>query len=313
MFAYILRRLLYAVPILLGVSLATFALFYLVATPEQMARQNLSARNPSKEQIQEWVKDHGYDKPRSEQAKKHILELFTFNFGKSDSTDEQIIDKIKAGIGPSAAVATVAFAVSVVTALLMALFFAYFRGTYVDTGGTLICVLMMSIVYMVYIIAGQFLMGKMWKLFPLGGFRVGEDAWKFVMLPGLVGAVSGLGASIRLYRTFFLEEVNQDYVRTARAKGVKEQVILMRHVFKNAAIPILTTVVLAIPFLLTGSLLLESFFGIPGIGSMTVDAINSQDFATVRATVFLGTILYIIGSILTDISYAAVDPRVRLE
>jgi peptide/nickel transport system permease protein len=122
-----------------------------------------------------------------------------------------------------------------------------------------------------------------------------------------------VGATIRLYRTFLLDEMNQDYVRTARAKGVPERTILLRHVLKNASIPILTSVVLAIPGLILGSLLLENFFGIPGLGSRLVDAINSQDFAMVRAMVFLGTVLYIIGSILTDISYAAVDPRVRLE
>jgi peptide/nickel transport system permease protein len=139
------------------------------------------------------------------------------------------------------------------------------------------------------------------------------DAWKFVLLPTVIGVVSGLGSGVRFYRTVVLEEMNQDYVRTARAKGVGERAVLFRHVLKNASIPILTSTVLAIPFVLLGSLLLESFFGIPGLGSLTVDAIQSQDFAVVRAMVFLGTVLYIIGAVLTDISYAVVDPRVRFE
>jgi peptide/nickel transport system permease protein len=139
------------------------------------------------------------------------------------------------------------------------------------------------------------------------------DGWKFVLLPMTIGVISGLGSSVRFYRTVMLEEMNQDYVRTARAKGVSEQAVLFKHVLKNASIPILTSAVLSLPFLLLGSLLLESFFGIPGLGTLTVDAINSQDFAVVRAMVFLGAVLYIIGAVLTDISYAIVDPRVRLE
>ena len=220
---------------------------------------------------------------------------------------------IKRGVGPSFHVASLTFFSSVLAAVTFALFVAYFRGTYVDTWGTFTCVLLMSITYLVYVMAGQFLLGKILKYFPISGYKSGMDAWRFVLLPMIIGLISGLGASVRLYRTFILEEMNQDYVRTARAKGVGEGAVLFTHVLKNASIPILTSVVLSIPFLLTGSLLLESFFGIPGLGTITVDAIQSQDFAVVRAMVFLGTILYIVGAILTDVSYALVDPRVRLE
>jgi peptide/nickel transport system permease protein len=171
----------------------------------------------------------------------------------------------------------------------------------------------MSITYLVYIMGGQYLLGKVLRYFPIAGYQEGVGFWKFVLLPTLIGIISGLGSSVRFYRTLLLEEMNQDYVRTARAKGAGENTVLFRHVLKNAAIPILTSAVLSLPFLLMGSLLLESFFGIPGLGTMTVDAINSQDFAVVRAMVFLGTLLYIVGSVLTDLSYALVDPRVRLE
>ncbi len=313
MLAYLVRRLLYAIPILLGVSIVTFVIFYMSVSPRQMARRNLSTKNPTEVQIQAWLTARGYNRPPAEQLKKHINELFRFQFGTSDTSKERISDRLRRGVGPSALVAGTAFVFALFTQLVLALFVAYYRGTYVDTYGVFICVLLMSVVYMVYIIAGQFLLGKLWRLFPLGGYRDGAASLRFVVLPALIGTASGVGAGVRLYRTFLLDEVGQDYVRTARAKGVPEKLVMFRHVLKNAAIPILTTVVLAVPFLLTGSLLLESFFGIPGLGSMTVDAISNQDFSTVRAMVFLGAILYIIGSIATDLSYALADPRVRFE
>jgi peptide/nickel transport system permease protein len=195
----------------------------------------------------------------------------------------------------------------------LALAFAYFRGTYVDTFGTFLCVLVMSISAVVYVIGLQFLLGKLLRYGPVWGFDTGTGLWKFLVVPVAIGVISGVGAEIRLFRTFFLDETNQDYVRTARAKGVSEAAVLSRHVFKNALIPIITSTVAAIPGLILGSLLIENFFGIPGLGNFTVDAINSQDFAVVRAMVFLGTLLYIVGLVLTDICYALVDPRVRLE
>ena len=313
MLRYVVRRVLYAVPILIGVSIVTFVLFYATSSPEQMARRNLSAKNPTKEQIQEWLHVHGYDKPLAVQFRKHMTELFLFRFGKSDTTGESIGARMRAGMGPSLAVASLAFIAALLTDITFALVLAYFRGTYVDLWGTFQCVLLMSITALVYIMGGQFVLGKVLKYFPLAGYQSGLHAWKFVLMPAIIGVVSGFGSSVRFYRTVMLEEMNQDYVRTARSKGVSESAILFKHVLKNASIPILTSVVLSIPFLLTGSLLLESFFGIPGLGSLTVDAINGQDFAVVRAMVFLGTALYIIGAILTDISYALVDPRVRLE
>ncbi len=313
MLRYVLRRIAYAVPILVGVSLLTFFLFYAVYTPEQMARKNLSTKNPTPAQIEEWVKEHGYDKSRSEQFSKHMKELLLLRFGKSDATKQDIWERIRAGVGPSSYIASLIFVCSIITSISLALVAAYFRGTYLDLWITFLCVLMMSIVYMVYIIAGQYVFGKILKLSPLGGWRGGLDAARFVILPMIIGVIYGLGSTVRLYRTFMLDEMNQDYVRTARAKGIGERGVLLRHVLKNAAIPILTSSVAVIPSLLLGSLLLEQFFGIPGLGSLTVDAINSQDFAVVRAMVFLGTVLYIVGLILTDISYALVDPRVRLE
>jgi peptide/nickel transport system permease protein len=313
MLRYIIRRLLYAMLILISVSLVTFVLFYTSSSPQQIARRNLSAKNPTPQQIEEWIHQHGYDKPRLQQFEVHMAQLFLLRFGKSDANGEDIWERIGTGAPASLLLAAIAFFGSLLVTISLALAIAYFRGTYIDGWGTFLCVLMMSIVYLVYIIAGQFLLGKLLKIFPLAGYHTGVQAWKFVMLPAVVSIVGGLGATVRLYRTFFLDEINQDYVRTARAKGVSEWAILFRHVLKNAAIPILTTTAAAIPTLFLGSLLGESFFNIPGLGSYLQDAIDSQDFAVVRAMVFLGAITTIIGYLLTDISYTLVDPRVRLE
>jgi len=313
MLRYVLRRVLYAVPILAGVTLLTFVLFYVATSPRSIARRHLSAKNPTPEQITAWLREHGYDRPIHEQALRHVGEVLLLRFGKSDQTSEDIWERIRAGAGPSFHVAGTVFVSGVWAALVLAVLVAYFRGTYIDTWGTLVCVFGMSVVYMVYIIAGQYTIGKTFRWYPISGWGWGWDTWRFVWLPATVGVVSGVGANVRLYRTFLLDEMNQDYVRTARAKGVGERAILFKHVLKNAAIPILTNVVAAIPLLLTGSLLLESFFNIPGLGSYVVDAIAAQDFAVVRAMVALGTLLYILGTLLTDLAYAGVDPRVRLE
>ncbi len=313
MLRYVIRRVLYAVPILIGVSLLTFVLFYASSPPEQLARRNLSAKNPSQAQIQSWLKDHGYDKPLGVQFKNHMTGLLFFRFGNSDATKEPIWNTIKQGAGPSGLLALFIFVVSLTSAILGAVAVAYFRSTYVDYFGTFLCVLLMSIVYIVYVMFGQFLLGKILRWAPLAGYAPPPAAFKFIVIPVIVGVVSGVGSTIRLYRTFLLDEMNQDYVRTARAKGVSERIVLLKHVLKNALIPILTSTVAAIPLLILGNLVLESFFGIPGLGSRLQDAINSQDFAVVRAMVYLGTLLYIVGLILTDIAYALVDPRVRLE
>ena len=278
-----------------------------------IARRNLSAKNPTQKQLDEWKQQHGYDKPLPVQFSNHMKALFLLRFGKSDANGEDIWTRIRTGAPASFAVASMIFFAGLFTAICVALVVAYFRGTYIDYWGTFLTVLLLSIVYVVYIIAGQFILGKILKLFPLSGYRGGLDTVRFILLPSIVGVISGIGGTVRLYRTFLLEQMGQDYVRTARAKGVSETVVLFRHVLKNAAIPILTTSVATIPLLFTGSILLESFFSIPGIGNYLFDAINSQDFAVVRAMVFLGAILTIVGYILTDISYALFDPRVRLE
>jgi len=322
--AYILRRLAYALPILLGVNVITFVLFFVVNSPEDMARLHLGSKHVTEEAIAKWKSERGYDKPLlwnamqsgSEQATdtifyRNTIKLFLFQFGQSDSGRDIGAD-IAQRMWPSLAIAVPVLLIGLLVTISFALMIAFFRGTYIDTWAVVICVAMMSISGMFYIIGGQYLIGKLLRMVPISGFEHGWVAIKFVILPVVVGVIGGLGNGTRWYRTIFLEEINRDYVRTARAKGLSERAVLYGHVLRNALIPILTGVVVVLPTLFLGSLISEAFFGIPGLGSYTIEAIQSQDFAIVRAMVFLGSVLYILGLILTDISYTLVDPRVRL-
>jgi peptide/nickel transport system permease protein len=238
--------------------------------------------------------------------------LFAFDFGAAEDRRD-IAQEIRTRMGPSLALAIPALLVGLAVNISFAMLMAFFRATYLDLWGVVLCVAMMSISTLFYIIGGQYVASKLWHLVPISGYDGGLDAARFVILPVMIGVIGGLGSGGRWYRTLFLEEMGKDYVRTARAKGLAESVVLFRHVLKNAMIPILTGVVVVIPLLFMGSLLTESFFGIPGLGSYTIDAIQAQDFAVVRSMVFIGSVLYILGLLLTDLSYTLVDPRIRLE
>jgi len=319
MFAYVIRRVLYAIPILIGINLITFALFFLVNTPDDMARMQLGQKRVTPEAIQKWKAERGYDKPLFYNQGftdtifyEKSVKLFAFDFGRAED-NRDIAAEIRARMGPSLALAIPVFIVGLAFNITFALGMAFFRATYLDLWGVVLCVAMMSISALFYIIGGQYLISKLWHLVPISGYAGGADAAKFIVLPALIGVVGGIGAGSRWYRTLFLEEMTRDYVRTARAKGLGEGAVMFRHVLKNAMIPILTGVVAVIPLLFMGSLLSESFFGIPGLGSYTIDAIQAQDFAVVRAMVFIGSVLYIAGLLLTDLSYTLVDPRVRLD
>jgi peptide/nickel transport system permease protein len=324
MFAYLVRRLAYAVPILIGVNLLTFYLFFVVNSPDDMARLHLGVKRVTPEAIEKWKTERGYDKPLLYNADANAaarltdtiffeksLRLFAFDFGRSDD-DRDIGRDIRQRMWPSLAIAIPVLLVGLLIEITFALLMAFFRGTYVDVSGVVLCVILMSVSAMFYIIGGQFLLGKLLRLMPISGYDTGLNAIKFLVLPVIIGVASGIGTGSRLYRSFFLEEAGKDFVRTARAKGLKETHVLFRHVLRNALVPIVTGVVAVLPLLFMGSLLLESFFAIPGLGSYTIDAINRQDFAIVRAMVFLGSVLYIIGLILVDLAYTVVDPRVRL-
>lgn len=325
MLAYIIRRILYAFPILLGVNVLTFVLFFMVNTPDDMARMHLGNKHVTEQAIETWKQERGYDRPllwnnEAEGAGRltdtiffaKSLSLFVFEFGQADD-GRDIGEDIQTRMWPSLAIAVPILIIGLMVNITFAMLMVFFRATYVDLSGVVLCVILMSISGLFYIIGGQFLVGKIMQMVPISGYAEGFDAAKFLILPVAIGIISGIGSGSRWYRTLFLEEVSKDYVRTARAKGLSEVRVLFSHVLKNAMIPILTGVVVVLPTLFMGSLILESFFGIPGLGSYTIDAIHAQDFAIVRAMVFLGSVLYIVGLMLTDISYTLVDPRVRLD
>jgi peptide/nickel transport system permease protein len=306
------------------VNLFTFLLFFVVNSPDDMARMQLGAKRVTPEAIQRWKVERGYDQPLFYNAKASGADtltrtiffdksvcMFALDFGRADD-GRDIVTEIQERMGPSLALALPTFVLGLWVTVSFALLLVFFRGSYLDTGGLVLCVLMMSVSGLFYIIGGQWLVSKIWHLVPISGYQ-SEDSLRFLVLPVVIGVVSGIGGSSRWYRTLFLEEAGRDYVRTARAKGLSELEALFRHVLRNALIPILTGVVVVIPTLFMGSLISESFFGIPGLGSYTIDAINAQDFPVVRAMVFIGSVLYILGLILTDISYTLADPRVRLE
>ncbi|HVN96820.1 MAG TPA: ABC transporter permease [Syntrophorhabdaceae bacterium] len=327
MLSYIVRRFLLAIPTVIGVCLVTFLLFNVFASPEAVARKQLG-KNPTETQIAAWVASHGMDKPmffnlhREKDGRlhpfdsrfwNHMRELVLFQFPESDYLHEKVTSLLKQKIGPSLSLTVPAFLLSMIVTLPIALFIAYYRGTYIDKLALFICVILMSIAILNYIIFGQYLLAVVFKYFPIYGYDFGVGAWKFLLLPVILAVASGLGGGVRFYRTIMLNEVRADYVRTAMAKGVSEEGILFKHVLKNAMIPILTTTVLSIPFLITGSLLLEIFFGIPGMGNLMINAINNHDYPVIRTLVYIYSLLYIAGSILTDISYTLVDPRVSFK
>ena len=324
MINYIIRRLLYAVPLLLGVNLITFMLFFVVNSPDDMARMHLGQKYVTEQAVDKWKVERGYDLPLFWNASQAGLDqveetifyqksigLFFLKFGRSDNGRDIGAD-IQQRMWPSLAIALPSLILGLLINISFALLMVFFRASRLAFWGVTFCVALMSISGLFYIIGGQYLVGKLLMLVPISGYDSGFSAIKFLILPVLIGVVGGIGSGARWYRTLFLEEIEKDYVRTARAKGLSETRVLFSHVLQNAMIPILTGVVVILPLLFMGSLLTESFFSIPGLGSYTIDAINMQDFAIVRSMVFLGSLLYIFGLLLTDISYTLVDPRVRL-
>lgn len=331
MLNYVIRRLLYTIPILLGVMVITFSLFFVMGSRESMAKSHLGPR-AKPEDVKNWLTQRGYDRPvvlnvfKSDpfyQADKpwyhsifvdQIGKFARLDFGESDFNKEDIGSRIRKGAIPSLLVTLPAAIIGLVLAIGLSLLQVFYRNRAIDTGMTVSCVVLMSIVPMAYIIAMQALMAIQLRWFPVFGFdeMAGWGSVRFLALPIIIMAVLGLGSDVRLYRSIFLEEIAQDYVRTARAKGLSNPRVLMTHVLKNGSISLITVVVASLPLLIMGSLLIESFFGIPGLGNLVVDAIAKQDFAVVRSTVFVGSLLYLAGLILTDVCYAIADPRIRL-
>ncbi len=327
MLTTIVRRLGYGVLILLGVNLATFFLFFTVNTPDDMARLNIGGKRVTQDQIAKWKNERGYDKPlylntvREGSAQvtdtifwERSVSLFTFDFGRADSASAgDIGHEVRSRMLVSLQLALPLFILQVIVSTVFALMLVMFRQTRFDAWGVVLCVVLLSISSLFYIIVGQFLFSKVLRLAPISGYAPGLDAVKFMLLPIALSLLSRLGGEARLYRAMFLEETGKDYVRTARAKGLDEPRVLFRHVLRNALIPIVTSAGGYLPYIFLGSLVFESFFGLPGLGAYVIDAISGQDFAVVRTMVFLGSLLYVLSFIVIDIAYTWVDPRVRLD
>ena len=324
MIRYLIRRVFYGALVLLGVNALTFALFFAVNTPDDMARLNLGGRYVTEAAVADWKAAHGYDLPLVfnekaagwEKVTKTLFftksaPLLAGDLGMTDS-GRSINEDVKERALPSLALAIPTFTLGVIVMVVFSLLLVWVRRTGWETAGVVTSIGIMSVSSLFYIILGQWLFSKTLRWVPVSGFADGWGMTVFLLLPVAIGIFSRLGGDALLYRALFLEEVGRDYVRTARAKGAGEWRVLFGHVLRNAMLPILTSTVAVLPMLFMGSLIMENFFGIPGLGSYTIDAINAQDFSVVRAMVFLGTAAYVAGLILTDIAYTVADPRIRL-
>ncbi len=326
MIAFTVRRVFYGLLILLGVNLLTFFLFFTVNTPDDMARLNIGGKRVTPALIEKWKIERGYNKPLylndakvgAEQFTETIfwersVSLFQMKFGRADSESAgDIGHEVAERMWISMKLAMPIFMLQVVFSTAFALLLVMFRNTKLDLWGVILCVLMLSISSLFYIIVGQFLFSRVLKLVPISGYAPGLDVVRFLVLPVILSAIARLGTEARLYRAMFLEEIGKDYVRTARAKGLSETVVMFRHVLRNALIPIITSAGGYLPYVFMGSLVFETFFGIPGLGAYVIEAIGKQDFAIVRTMVFVGSLLYVATYILIDMAYTWVDPRVRL-
>ena len=320
MLKYVLRRLGETIPTTIGILLLTFVLFNVVGgSPAEV----VLGKNATAESIAAFNHKWGYDKPliigNREEGRGNggwwDSQFFNFiggickgDFGYSLENQEPVLDVLKRGVGPSLSLTVPILLGGVIVALMLSLLAAATRGGWVDRTVLLVSAILMSVNYVVWVLAGQFFLSYKAGLFPVWGY---ENAF-YLVLPVLIGIFSSLGTDVRFFRTAILDEVYKPYVLTARAKGLSGWTIMTRHVLRNALIPIVTYVSLSIPYLFTGSLLLESFFGIPGLGSVSINAIHSADMAVVRAVVVLGSLLYQFVNLLTDILYAFLDPRVRI-
>lgn len=293
-----------------GVALVVFILFNIVGGDPAL---QMVGKHATAQQIADIRREYGFDQPLYMQFVKYLGEIVTFDFGRSYATRQEISSMIMRGIGPSMSLALPAFAIATIISILIGLLVSYFRGRWIDRSAVLLCVIGMSIPSLGYILFGQYILAYKMNLFQISGF---EYDWasrvQYLVLPGIIWLLLSIGYDVRFYRTAVLEETNQDYVRTARAKGLSEPRVFLKHVLKNAMVPIVTNIVLEIPLLILGAFLLESFFGIPGIGSITIDAIHNSDLPVIKAMATVTSLLYIVGNIATDIVYTIVDPRVKL-
>ena len=311
MIQYIIRRLLYLIPVLLGVSLIIFLLFNLVSGDPTAV---LLGKNATASQMAELREQLGLNKPLFSQYLDVVKSAFTFDFGRSWATKQEISQMIIQGAYPSLTLTVPAFVIATVFSLVISLVVAFYRGKGIDLFIRVLCIAGVSISALAYILFFQYFFAYKLGWFEISGFEYGfPDFVPYIALPAIIFILLSLGPDVRFFRTIILDEIYQDYVRTARAKGLSEIAILLKHVLRNALIPIITYVVIQIPSLILGALLLENFFSIPGLGGITLNALNASDFPVIKAMAILSSVLYIILSLVTDVLYTFADPRVKLK
>ncbi len=309
MIAFLVRRFLYAIPVLLGVAFLTLLLFD-VASGDPVAIK--LGKNPDPVEVEVLRMELGLDKPLLARYFDFLGQIVTLNFGTSWTDDTPVREIFLRGVGPTLSLSVPAFTLGGIFSVSVSLLVAYFRGTALDVVTTAAAIAGISVSSLIYILVGQWLLADVLKLFPIWGYEYGPDAIYFLVLPIFIWVLLSVGTDVRYYRTVALEEIRKDYVRTARSKGLSEKYILFTHVLKNCAVPIVTRMTIAVPFLITGSFLLEIFFGIPGLGSTLLTAITSSDLPVVKAFTILGAALYVLFNIIADLLYAVLDPRIRL-
>lgn len=311
MWPYIIRRLLWGIPILLGVTMAVFLGLHVMKGSPAAAHVGKDA---TLEDLAQFDREQGFDKSYPVQYVNYMKEVITFDFGNSLKNGRPVGEMISEGAGKSVSLTLPALLLTSILAICLALFASYFRGRKTDRAIMVIAVFGMSVSFLVYIVVLQYLLAFLLPIFQIHGYQPGAlERWQFLILPIIIQVIVGVGYDTRFYRSVFVEEIGKDHVTTAYAKGASKRRVMFVHVLKNALIPIVTRVMISIPFLVTGSLLLEQFFGIPGIGSMLLSALDTDDFPVIKALSVLISLLFIVSTILNDVMYAIVDPRVRLK
>ena len=306
MLKYILKRLCETIPTTFGIILLSFVLFNVIGGSPA---ETLLGKNATPEAIAAFNAKWGYDKPLPEQFVSFVFDICRGRFGYSVEYQESVAEVLKRGIMPSLSLTVPILLGSVFVALSLSLVAAKYRGRSVDKAILLCSTVVMSVNYVIWVLAGQFFLSYKAGIFPVWGY----ESATFLLLPVLIGVISSLGTDVRFFRSAVLDEIYRPYVLSLRAKGLSNWSIMTRHVLRNSLIPIVTYISLSIPYLFTGSLLLEGFFGIPGLGSVSINAIHSSDMAVVRAVVIIGALLYQFINLTTDVLYAWLDPRVRLD
>jgi peptide/nickel transport system permease protein len=310
MLAYIIRRTLYMIPILFGITLLTFFLFNMLAGDVAL---RLAGRHATVEQVANIRTELGLDKPVPLQYLNYVRQIAVFDYGRSWSTKQEVSTMISDGVSPTLSLTVPPFLASIVFCIGLALCTVYLRGTIFDKGTVITCLGLMSISSLVYILALQYFFAYHLGAFPISGWDPSwTGRWSYLGLPWLILFVLTLGPNILVYRSVIMDEAFQDYVRTARAKGLTTSAVFARHILKNAMIPIITVIIIDMPFLITGSVLIENFFGIPGIGGLIIKALNESDFPTIKAITVVTSIAYMVFNVLSDVLYSVVDPRIKL-